>query len=62
MKFQTLFVAAVAAGSLLVVAPSAAFAGTPPPPMVPEPTALAMWAGMAATGGVIYWWRNHRQR
>ncbi len=46
---------------LLVALPSAAFAGDPlPSPVVPEPSAILIWAGVAGAGGVAYWWRNRR--
>ncbi len=46
---------------LLVALPSAAFAGSVPAPIVPEPSAILIWAGVAGAGGVTYWWRNRRQ-
>jgi LPXTG-motif cell wall-anchored protein len=35
-------------------------AGGPTDPIVPEPSALLVWAGIAAAGGAGYWWRQRR--
>jgi LPXTG-motif cell wall-anchored protein len=57
MKNSALFVAALASGLVLAVLPVATFAGTTPR-IVPEPSAIFIWAGIAGIGGAIYWWRN----
>jgi hypothetical protein len=45
---------------LVCVAPQIAVAGTDGggTDMVPEPTALLVWAGLAGIGGLFFWRRN----
>jgi hypothetical protein len=61
MKSSTTMVASLASFLLFVAAPSAAFAGTDLP-IVPEPSAMLIWAGLAGAGGLAYWSRNRRAK
>jgi hypothetical protein len=42
---------------IAIAAPQVAFAGTEPA-IVPEPTALLVWAGFAGIGGLFFWRRQ----
>jgi LPXTG-motif cell wall-anchored protein len=61
MKFSSFFVHAATATVVLLGSSSAVFAGAPAAPVVPEPSAILVWAGIAGVGGAAYWWRNRRQ-
>jgi len=61
MKPAALFMSAVALSLLVMAVPSAALAGGPTQPTLPEPTSLIVWGGLACAGGVAYWWRNRRK-
>lgn len=63
MKTSCLFVAMVAVG-LVVGVPESVVAGITPGPSpgtVPEPTALLVWLGLAAAGGLFFWRRGREQ-
>jgi hypothetical protein len=62
MKNSPLILAALISGILLAVSPVAAFAGTPGTGVVPEPSAILIWAVIAGAGGAAYWWRNRNKR
>jgi hypothetical protein len=50
----------VVATVLIAAASGVAFAGIEPPPagVVPEPTAMLVWLGLAAAGGLLHSRRN----
>jgi hypothetical protein len=64
MKLRSFRKTAVGTCLVLLASVSVAIAGTPVPPndVVPEPSTFLIWAGIAGTGGAVYWWRNHRSR
>jgi hypothetical protein len=61
VKISRKFYVVVATVSVSL-ATSAAFAGVPPTAPVPEPTALLVWLGLAAAGGLLYSRRNRDER
>jgi len=58
LKTSARILVAVAMCLLLVATSNVAFAGSP---VVPEPTSIVVWAGLAGAGGMVYWWRNRRK-
>lgn len=54
----SVFLLALACG-VVIFAPRFVFAGlNGEPAVVPEPTALLVWAGLAGVGGLFFWRRN----
>ena len=63
MKLST-FVATAVASTFVVgtfAIPAIAGASFPGDGVVPEPSAILVWAGIAGAGGVAYWWHKRRQ-
>lgn len=58
------FLVVIVAMVVNAAAAGGAFAGVDPPPpgAVPEPTALLVWLGLAAAGGLLYSRRNRDVR
>jgi hypothetical protein len=61
MTIKRLTRTTVPASLCALIGASPAFAGNGgTPSIVPEPTALFVWAGIATAGAAAYWWRNRR--
>ena len=61
MRLSTFGKSVIAAAVALFATAETAFAGQITAPVVPEPAAIVVWAGIAGVGGAAYWWR-HRHK